>query len=222
MKGALIDYGTEKIIPTIKNVVFFQFSPELVDREIIIPGKNLKTETDQSATKPIETISFTASFDAGDLLNQGDVVTQMAGIGPQLAALEKFVYPITKESSLVGFVLDKVGDLIPNKKSDSTIPHPREKYPHILFIWGLTRILPVVITSLTITELRYDSLLNPVRAQVKISLNVMQENAAMDKVAKGALSLTNNIKDSAALQSLTAVPNQIRELSKEISDIVGF
>ena len=93
----------------------------------MIPTKDLKTETKQTGIEPVEKISFTAHFDAGDLLNQDDPVTRVAGIGPQLAALEKLVYPITKDSSVVGFVLDQVGSLIPDVTSKSTVPDTPKK-----------------------------------------------------------------------------------------------
>jgi hypothetical protein len=219
MKGALIAYSFEKIIPIIKNAVFFHFMPESVTREIVIPSKNLKTETLQSGTEPVEKINFTAHFDASDLLNRGDTVAQMVGIGQQLAALEKLVYPITKKSSLVGAALDAVGDLIPNKKDGSTSPIPRLSYPPTLLVWGLTRLLPVVLTSLNITEQRYDKFLNPIRAEAAISLNVMQASPCMDKIAKAALFWTNNVKDSLALINFASAS---AEFSKEITDIVSF
>ena len=219
MKGALVAYSLEKGIPIIKNVVFFHFMPESVAREIVIPSKNLKTEAVQSGTEPVEKINFTAHFDASDLLNRGDKVTQIFGIGQQLAALEKLVYPITKKSSSVGAALDAVGDLITKKKDSATSPIPRLSYPPTLLSWGLTRLLPVVLTSLSITELRYDKFLNPVRADVTISLNVMQASACMDKIAKAALSWTTNVKDSLALINLASAPF---EYYKEIADIVSF
>lgn len=223
MRGALIHYSTEKLIPLIKNVVFFQFSPESVARDIGIPSKDLKVETKQSGTEPIEKLSFTAYFDAGDLMNQDDLITKISGIGPQLAALEKLVYPITKESSVLGAVLDKVGDLIPNRKSKSTVPIPRENYPQILLVWGLTRFLPVDISSMKITELRYDKFLNPIRAEVNITLSVLQKIECMDYVAIGALKATNNLKDSAALVNFGRTSKEFVEgIFKEISDIVPF
>lgn len=222
MKGVLIHYSTEKIVPIIKNVVFFQFSPDSVRREIIIPPKNLKAETGQASTEPVEKMTFTAQFDSAGHLNAGDALAVTLGIGPQLAALEKLVYPLTKDTSGIGYVLDKVAELIPDKKCDSTSPIPRQKYPQILLVWGLTKILPVIISSLTITELRYDKMLNPIRGEVSISLDVLPINSCMDEVAKGALKVTNNSKDLAAILSFSNVPGELKELSKEISDIVGF
>ncbi len=45
--------------------------------------------------------------------------------------------------------------------------------PMILFVWGPTRVLPVRLTSLSITEEAYDTLLNPIRAKVELSLTVL-------------------------------------------------
>jgi len=235
MRGAFIHYSTEKRIPLIKNVVLFQFSSQNVEREFIIPSKDLKTETKQSGTEPVEKISFTAHFDASDLLNKDDEITKLFGIGPQLAALEKLVYPITKSSSVVGFVLDKVGSLIPNKEETNvTIPQPREKYPQLLLVWGLTRILPVEIISLRISELRYDKLMMPLRAEVNIALGVIQENDSMDIIARGALKATNTIKDSIALVNFGRTGIELgkagielgtistKAVAKETSDIVQF
>ena len=45
--------------------------------------------------------------------------------------------------------------------------------PFILFVWGPQRVLPVRLTSLSITEEAYDPLLNPIRAKAELSLNVL-------------------------------------------------
>ena len=42
--------------------------------------------------------------------------------------------------------------------------------PRILFVWGPGRVLPVAITSLTVTEEIFDGLLVPIRASVKAKL----------------------------------------------------
>ena len=54
-------------------------------------------------------------------------------------------------------------------------PHqsPPDKLPTVLFFWGAYRILPVVINNMVITETEYDPLLNPVRADVSVTLQVL-------------------------------------------------
>ena len=43
--------------------------------------------------------------------------------------------------------------------------------PMVLFVWGPTRVLPVRLTSLSITEEAFDTLLNPTRAKVDLTLH---------------------------------------------------
>jgi hypothetical protein len=45
--------------------------------------------------------------------------------------------------------------------------------PLTLFVWGPGRVLPVRVTSFSITEQAYDGLLNPIRAEVDLSLLVL-------------------------------------------------
>jgi hypothetical protein len=45
--------------------------------------------------------------------------------------------------------------------------------PLTLFVWGEKRVLPVRLTSFSITEEAYDPALNPIRAKVELSLQVL-------------------------------------------------
>ena len=51
---------------------------------------------------------------------------------------------------------------------------------------------------MNISEMRYDKHLNPVKAEISITLNVLQDNECLDYIARGALEATNSFKDSAA------------------------
>ena len=157
LKGALIEYGSDFLGP-IPNIVIFQFSPESVSRTINIPNRTAadsdttscstcspsSSETNQAGESPLETINIQAKFSADPMLHENDTLTKAVGIGPQLAALEKMVYPQGELSGAIGAAIDDIGNSISkksNKKSEQ--PVPRQQYPRILFIWGLTRILPV-------------------------------------------------------------------------------
>jgi len=50
---------------------------------------------------------------------------------------------------------------------------PKGQLPTVLFVWGPGRILPVRVTTLTITERLYDTLLNPTHAEAQIGLQVL-------------------------------------------------
>ena len=66
--------------------------------------------------------------------------------------------------------------------------HPPERLPTVLFIWGPFRMLPIMLTSLSITETAYDTKLNPVRAEVSVALQVLTSSqlAKHDALARGA------------------------------------
>ncbi|HNA31267.1 MAG TPA: hypothetical protein PLL19_01430 [Thiobacillaceae bacterium] len=216
LRGALIEYGTDLIGP-IPNVVIFQFNPESLNRTLQIParptGANSR-ETSQAGEPTLESISLTAHFSAADLLNDDKVLARAFGVGPQLAALEKMVLPGGKLAGLVGAALDAVGDALGLGGGDPpTQPVPREKYPKIIFIWGLTRVLPVTIGSLRINEVEYDFLLNPVRAEVTLELTVNAVDGCSDDwLAKGALEYSTLAKEALAIANLANTAEQIVEL----------
>ena len=48
--------------------------------------------------------------------------------------------------------------------------------PLTLLVWGPERVLPVRLSSFSITEEAYDTNLNPIRAKVELSLQVLSYN----------------------------------------------
>ncbi len=50
---------------------------------------------------------------------------------------------------------------------------PQSQVPVVLFVWGPGRIVPVRVTALNITERMWDAFLNPIHAEVQITLTVM-------------------------------------------------
>jgi hypothetical protein len=84
------------------------------------------------------------------------------GIYPTLAALEMLLYPKTA-AVIANDVLSAIGTI-------EVIPATG---PMTLFVWGPQRVLPVRITSLSITEEAHDTILNPIRAKVELSLTVL-------------------------------------------------
>lgn len=217
LKGALIEYGTNLLGP-LKNIVIFQFNPEKLTRSIDIaspPSSTSKiTEPRQAGLPSIEKITLTAHFSVVDQLNDiSKVIARTVGIGPQLAALEKMVHPSGKVNPLLNSGgVDAVGTSLSSDSKDSTLTAPRDAYPSILFIWGLTRVLPVTITSMSITEEQYDQLLNPIQAEVSISLNVIQPDKNSDDIAKGAFEYSNTAKKRQAQINLANTVEQAVDL----------
>jgi hypothetical protein len=217
LRGALIEYGTDLIGP-IPNVVIFQFNPETLSRSLQIPQRPTgatQREASQAGEKTFEEISFKAHFSAANMLDEDKALAKMFGIGPQLCALEKMVLPSSKIAGLIGEAIDAVGDALGLGGGDDAPaqPIPREKYPRILFIWGLTRVLPVTINSMTIAEQEYDASLNPLRAEVDLQLSVISIDQCSDDVlAKGALEYTTLAKEAQAIANLANTAEQIVDL----------
>jgi hypothetical protein len=141
-----------------------------------------------------ETISFDIRLDAGEDLSNGNPITGEVGILPQLSTLELMMHP--KSESILGSLVDMLG-------SDGGFSFTdMEKPPIVLFIWGYTRVLPVNITSMSITETEFNTHLAPTRAIVNVSMTVIEGESVpytYSKVLKEAMSVLNlaNIADLA-------------------------
>jgi hypothetical protein len=140
----------------------------------------------QTVTVQEESISFEIRLDATDKLNEGDPIAEQFGIAPQLAALELLLLP--KDESLMGKAvprllgqalpgLPKQGGLLKQILSDLSSGFSFTKSrnpPMVLFIWGRSRVLPVNIDSMNVTETEFSTALNPIRATVSVSLTVIE------------------------------------------------
>ena len=216
LRGALIEYGSDFLGP-IPNVVIFQFNPEKLIRRIQIPSRpegSSSRETSQAGEVPVEKITLTAHFSAADQLNRDNALARQFGIGPQLAALEKMVYPAGGISGLIGQAIDAIGDAISSGIGGNAAQQiPRQQYPKTLFIWGLTRVLPIIIESMNITEQHYDRLLNPIQAEVSLRLSIATITSLSDDlIARGALEYSNMMKDAQAIINLANTAQQVADL----------
>jgi hypothetical protein len=207
LRGGLVEYGSDFLGP-LPNIVIFQFNPETMSRVIQIPPRPVggaARETTQAGDAPIERITIRAEFSAADQRNDANPLALAFGVGPQLAALEKMANPSNLLGGLIGAALDAVGSAleIGGSAAASTQPIPRDRYPRILFIWGLTRVLPVVLESMTINEVLYDTLLNPIQADVTIGMAVnAPSKCSDDTIAQGAYTFSTTAKEAQAVANL--------------------
>jgi hypothetical protein len=168
--------------------------PERSMRQALEPAAGPEEINDaQSITVGPETIELEIRLDATDKLNAGDPIAGLFGVLPQLATLEQMVYP--KSESIIGAALSL---LAPGAFKFTRGANP----PVILFIWGYTRVLPVNISSMNITETEFNTLLSPTRASVSVGLSVIEGGDPFykySKLAKEAMSVLNlaNIADMA-------------------------
>ena len=77
------------------------------------------------------------------------------------------------------------------------------KLPLVLFIWGPYRIVPVRISALSIAETEYDQLLNPIRAEINVSLEILTPSQLADEqVGLGAYKYSEGVKEVMAALNL--------------------
>jgi len=122
----------------------------------------------QDVTVSEESITFDIRLDATDALSDGDDIARKFGVGPQLAALNQMTLP-KNESLLTGAAEELLG------LSEEGHSFTRDdKPPMILFIWGKSRVLPVNINSMNVTETEFNTELAPTRATVSVDLTVIE------------------------------------------------
>jgi hypothetical protein len=192
LRGAFVEFGIS--VPPL--MVVFQFNPLTISRSrssyVNPPLTPMGTQSEQNAdfiqqiatggassliqfrngqniiVQP-QTISFDIRLDATDKLDQGDTITEQFGIAPRLSTLELMMLP--KSQSLLGGAINA---LLGGKPKNFAFFDTDRNPPIILFVWGRKQILPVNITSMQVREEEFSVDLNPTRATVSVSLEVIE------------------------------------------------
>ena len=192
LRGAFVEFGLS--LPPL--IVVFQFNPQTVSRSrsawvnnplsfaaqkpaqstdlaqsvLDTKAKSLiKFRNNQTISVQQESISFDIRLDATDKLNDGDTITEQFGIAPKLSTLELMMLP--KGQSVLG---GTVAALLGKSSKKYVYQQDGNEPPIILFVWGRKKILPVNITSMNIVEEEFSASLNPTRATVSVSLEVIE------------------------------------------------
>jgi hypothetical protein len=201
LKGAFLSFGAG-LLGGLPNIVVFQFNPVQVTRTPSmaqpppLPNNTGNIDSLQQPNLPGESMSFSLRVDANDQLAQSNPVAAASGILPTLCALELLMVP-------KGALSINLSSLVSGGSTPAPFQLPPNKLPTVLFFWGPFRIVPVAITSMTITETEYDTLLNPVRAEVSINLQVLiPSQLAGDTLANGAYSYSQGVKEVMAALNL--------------------
>jgi hypothetical protein len=212
LKGAFINVKAG-LLGALPNVVVFQFNPDRVTRTPTRaqppppPDGSGSRAAQQQPGMPPETVSFTLMVDATDQLASGSLTAAVSGILPMLSALELLMVP---QGSLTVDLFRLSGKTPPHR-------HLPDLLPTVLFFWGPFRILPIAVTSLTITETEYDTKLTPIRAEVSVNLQILTpDQLTGQQLAIGAYAYSQGVKEvMAALNLANAV-----ELG--VSPVVSF
>jgi hypothetical protein len=164
LKGAIV--GIDKNNP-VASVIVFQYNPETMTRKVearTVGGGETgdRSEALRLTSAPKETITISVDIDATDQLERAEATAVAQGINPTLAALEMLFYP--KSSVVLENIALAAGGMLTITPTEA---------PLTLFVWGPTRVLPVRITSFSITEQAFDTLLNPIQAKVDLTMQVL-------------------------------------------------
>lgn len=164
-KGAIV--GVDLFNP-LSSVAIFQYNPEQLTRSIspnYAQSGGGTSEPLRLVGPPSETLTATLKMDLIDQMEAGKNGALGGGIAGQLAAIEMLVYPKSIAVAInTGLMLAGTMEVVPPAA------------PLTLFIYGLQKIVPVKIESLTITETAHDTSLNPIRADVALSMRVLTYN----------------------------------------------
>jgi hypothetical protein len=156
----------DPLLGTPQRVIVMQFNADTLTRTLApqattTDGQGDRTEALRLVAAAVETWKFDAEIDATDQLD----VPSPNGIHPQLAALELLIQPPSSRLR-ANQTLAATG----------TLEIAPVETPLTLFVWGASRVLPVRLTELSITEDAFDVDLNPIRATVSLGLRVLTVN----------------------------------------------
>jgi len=153
----------------IKRVVSLQYNPDTLSRSYQVQAVGGEQGAERAQPfrlkgPAIETMTVEAELDATDALERPDQNANavLYGVAPQIAVLESLVNP-------------PVADMVRvNEESKSgTLEIIPPEAPLVLFVWGASRVVPVRLTQLSVTEEAFDASLNPIRAKVSLGLRVL-------------------------------------------------
>jgi hypothetical protein len=191
-KGAILTFDPTTGIPLGK--IMLQYNPETLTRSL--KPQSVGEEPDRSEVlrlkgPPVETIKCDVEIDATDQLANSHPTAMTLGIQPQLAALELLVYP-SSGVLIANEILSLLGtiEILPMESALT------------VFAWSKSRVTPVRITDLQITEEAFDPELNPIRAKVSLGMRVLSINDTGFLTPAGALYMIyQTTKESLAQQA---------------------
>ncbi len=226
IRGALIEFMPTLLIP-IPNVIMFQYNPETLTHTWTQP-QPVPAEPHGQRGNPLavqgypgEAFAFTLAMDANDTIADGDVGADLAkvtGIYSRIAALEMLVQPAqaSAKDGLLGTVTSALAGAISGGSKNKARQVPANKLSVVLFVWGPGRVVPVRVTSLTITEQRFDTLLSPIHAEAQVGLQVLTpedvnaiKGDTLAAVAKAANSYTDSLRQALAVANLVNAADSI-------------
>jgi hypothetical protein len=211
LKGALVSFPSHFLGP-VPNVIVFQYNPEQLSRTLTdrIPQQSsdqkgsAKEEAYRVTGPPVETINITVDLDAADQLSEPAFHphTVQFGIHPALAALEMLLYPPQAQRVKIDILSGRGGAQVTSSN-----------LPLTLFVWGKSRVVPVRVTSFSVTEQAFDQQLNPIRAKVTLGMKVLtNDDLLQTSLGRDVYDAYQSQKEALARLNLASSVEQIRSM----------
>lgn len=176
LRGALVtvDPATSDSV-----VIPFQYNPATVSRSYQISAATAGAEAGQHSGPPAETIQIELILDATDAMQKSS--------GPKLVS--------ARIAALLGLVSPTAEHVQDNLAlaAQGAIEILAPSAPLLLFVYGRSRVQPVAITELSVTEEAHDATLAPIRARVSVGMQVLRYSDIPSTQTAHALSLANQV-----------------------------
>jgi Contractile injection system tube protein len=153
----------------VRNTIALQYNPDSLARSYQVQGVGAdgggeRAQPFRLKGPAVESIKLEAEIDATDQLEFPDTHanTVAFGIAPQIALLEALINPSVDEILAVAM-----------QTANGTLEILPPEAPLVLLVWSRSRVVPVRVTDLSVTEEAFDPSLNPIRAKVSLGLRVL-------------------------------------------------
>ncbi|MEX1362881.1 MAG: hypothetical protein AB1Z98_07135 [Nannocystaceae bacterium] len=177
LRGAIVSVNLLSLLPV--DVILFEINPHTLTRSFEVKPGISGAEAGQVGASPAESIKVEVEIVGTD--EQGSL-----GVASRVAALENLVTPSAAQT-IANLVLLNVGTI------EITPPSTRLT----LFVWGPQRVVPVVITELSVTEERHDVDLTPLVARVSLGMRVLNWDDVGQFHPAFGLSLSHQLRKEA-------------------------
>lgn len=183
VKGGLVLVDAQSA--QVQRVIALQYNAESLRRELRAQESGEagpdRAEPTRFKGPAVETISFQADLDATDMLEFPDQNTTAVahGLAPQIALLESLSQPGSAQLRRVD-----------SEAGSGTLEIAPMLAPLLLLVWGTKRVIPVKLTSFSVTEEAFDAALNPIHAKASFGLRVLTVDDLGYSSKGGALFMT--------------------------------
>lgn len=200
LKGELVVYASHTPGTPPSATIPFQYNPEQLSRSLAHRAPPREASNVGAAREdvlrvlgpPVETLGLSIVLDATDQLENPDqhATAVEHGLHPVLATLELLLYPPTARA-----------EEIERMAEQGEVQICPADLPLVLLVWGQSRVVPVMLTSFSVTEQAFDPQLNPIRAEVKLDMRVLTYmEFPKDSIARDAYIAYQREKENLAQQ----------------------